>query len=373
MYDINKILILHTSTTIGGAEYSLLEFLHNLKGFPIEIHIAVSSQTKKLFKDIVNIPVYFQNFELHYFKRHQNLKSHLQSFISFIICNYKIFRLVKKQHVNTVYCNTFRTLPYCFAIKLFSKTQIICHCRDNISSEFIQYLIKYGSNKSIAVSAAIKNQISDDKVKIIHNGVNISYFSDSQPTGWLQRELNLSRDTKIIGNIGQIVSWKNQTDYVLIAKELIEQNANLHFLLIGGSVDNNYFRLLKQQIDSFNLNSYFTLTGQVEDIKKYIGELEILIHTATNEPFGRVIIEVAAASKPVIAYDSGGVSEIIRSGETGFLVQDRDIRKMVEYAFLLLNDQSLRKSIGSFAQKHVIENFNSIDYARKVYNTLVSD
>jgi glycosyltransferase involved in cell wall biosynthesis len=371
---MNKILILHTSATLGGAEYSLLEFLYHLKELPVEVHLALSPQTKKLFKDKVNIPVYFHPFELYYFKKHQSLKFHLQSLISLIRCSYEIFRLVKKQNIKAVYCNTFRTLPYCLIIKLFGKTQVICHCRDNIPSKWIQHLIHYGSNQSIAVSAFRKKQFSsDDKVKIIPNGVNISGFSGSKPTGWLHKELNLSRDIQLIGNIGQIVNWKNQTDCVLIAKELIVQNTHLHFLLVGASVDDDYFRLVKQQIASFHLCSYFTLTGQVEDIKKYIGELDILIHTAINEPFGRVIIEAAAASKPVVAYNSGGPAEIIKNGETGFLVPERNIPEMVECVFLLLNNRSLRKSIGSSARKHIAGNFNSIDYARKVYNTLTDD
>ena len=371
---MNKVLILHASANIGGAEYSLLELLRNLKDYPIEIYIVHNSQTKQLFQNVMNTPVFFYNFELNYLKKHQNFKSLLHSLTSLIICNYKIFRLVKKHNIKNIYCNTFRSLPYCLTTKLLTKTQIICHCRDNVTSTFIRYLIKYGSDKTIAVSAFIKNQIlSDDKVKIIHNGVNISYFSDSKPTGWLHKELNLSPNISFIGNIGQIVSWKNQTDYILIAKELIKINTNLHFLLIGRSVDDNYYSLLKQQICSFNLNSYFTLIGQVEDIKKYIGEIDILVHTATNEPFGRIVIEAAAASTPVLAYDSGGISEIIKDGETGFLIQYRNIHRMVDCIFLLLNDQSLRQSIGRNAQKYMVESFNSIDYTSRVYNILVND
>ncbi|MDR0574209.1 MAG: glycosyltransferase family 4 protein [Tannerella sp.] len=374
MNKINKILVLHTSAAVGGAEYSLLEFLNNLKGFPIEVHIALSLQIEKLFRDRVEIPVQFHPFELSYFRKYHDLKSYFQAFISLALHNYRILKLVKKQKIQTVYCNTFRTVPYCFAVKLFGKTQVVCHCRDNISSKLTQYLIKKGSDKVIAVSAAIKNQLSPHvDVKVIYNGVNVTSFSDTKPTKWFHKERNLSPDIQLIGNIGQIVSWKNQTDYVLIAKELIKKNVNLHFLLIGNPVDNRYFSLLKQQINAFHLDTCFTLTGPVEDIKKYMGELDILLHTAIHEPFGRVIIEAAAASIPVVAYDSGGLSEIILPGETGFLIQNRDIHQMAEQTFLLLNNPSLRASIGKSAQRHIAKNFNSIDCANKLCNALLYD
>jgi len=370
----HKVLILHTSANIGGAEYSLLEFLNNLKGYPIEIHIALSPRTKKLFEDSIDIPLHFHDIEFCYFKKRQNLKFYLQYLVSLIQYNFKILKIVKKFKINAVYCNTFRSHPYCLIVKVFGKSRVICHCRDNVPSKLVRYLIKQGCNQTIAVSGYIKNQISiSDKIKIIHNGVNISYFSDNKSTGRLHKKLNLSQNIKLIGNIGQIVSWKNQTDFILIAKELIKENANLHFLIIGGSVDDKYFDLLKQQIDSSQLNSCFTLTGQVEDIQKYICELDILIHTAINEPFGRVIIEAGAASKPVIAYNSGGVSEIIKNWETGFLVSEGNIHQMVECSKLLLNNQSLRESMSSSAQKHIAKNFNSIDYARNIYNTLADD
>jgi glycosyltransferase involved in cell wall biosynthesis len=367
-------LVLHTSAAAGGAEYSLLEFLNNLKGFPIEVHIALSQQIEKLFRDRVEIPVQFHPFKLFYFRKYGDLKPYFQAFISLILYNYRILKLVKKQKIQTVYCNTFRAVPYCLAVKLFGKTQVVCHCRDNISSKLTQYLIKQGSDKVIAVSAAIKNQISPQvDVKVIHNGVSIASFSDVKPTKWFHRERNLSPDIQLIGNIGQMVSWKNQTDYVLIAKELIKKNPNLHFLLIGNPVDSHYFSLLKQQIHSFRLDTCFTLTGPVEDIKKYMGELDVLLHTAIHEPFGRVIIEAAAASIPIVAYDSGGPSEIIKPGETGFLIQNRDIRQMAEQTFLLLNNQLLRASVGHSAQRHIAKNFNSIDCAYQLYNTLLHD
>ena len=76
---------------------------------------------------------------------------------------------------------------------------------------------------------------------------------------------------------------------------------------------------------------------------------------------------------PVIAYDSGGPSEIIINEKTGFLVQNRDIQGMAERVFLLLNNEALRGSIGNLAQKYIAENFTSADYASKLCNALIYD
>jgi glycosyltransferase involved in cell wall biosynthesis len=250
----------------------------------------------------------------------------------------------------------------------------VCHCRDNIPSQWIRYLINYTSDYNIAVSAHIKKQLlSKNKVSVVYNGINAAYFFQIKSTGWLHKSLNLHLSTKIIGNIGQIVSWKNQIDYIRVAKELIKNDTKLHFLIIGNVVDENYYNQIKQLITNFNLNSYFTFTGYVNNIKRYFPELDIIIHTAINEPFGRVLIEAAAASKSVISYASGGPSEIIKNEETGFLVEDGNIEKMTELTHKLLNDQNFRESIGKTAQKYVAKHFNSEKYAVNIYKILIHD
>lgn len=370
MKNISKILIVHIANNMGGAEYSLCEFLYNLKNIHMEIHLILSSQLIALFKEKIDIPLQFHDINLRYLKKRMTIKD----FISFISCNLRLYRLIKKQNITTVYCNTYRSLPYCLIIKSLTKTRIICHCRDNITSKFIKYLIHYCSNECIAVSNNIKNQlVSSHKVNVIHNGINIDSFADRKPTGWLHKKLNLSSDIKIIGNIGQIVPWKNQTDYILVANKLIKNETNLHFLIIGTAMCDKYYRQLQQLILSLNLAAYVTIIGHVNNIHEYFTEIDILLHTAINEPFGRVIAEASAASKPVISYKSGGPSEIIINGKTGFLIQDGDTDQMVEITSRLLTDHTLKKSIGKAAQNHAAKYFDSKDYSHKVYNFLVYD
>lgn len=370
MNNRSKILIIHAAKNMGGAEYSLCEFLYNLKNIRMEIHLILSSQLVTLFKEKVDMPLQFHDINLRYLKKRGSIKG----FISLISCNLRLYRLIKKQKITTVYCNTFRSLPYCLIIRALTNTRIICHCRDNITSKYMQCLIHYCSNKCITVSRHIEKQLFPvHHINVIHNGINTDYFADRKSTGWLHKKLNLSPDTKIIGNIGQIVPWKNQTDYIFVANKLIKNEHGLHFLLIGAAMDDKYSGRLQQLISSLNLTPYVTMTGHVDRIHEYMPEIDILLHTAINEPFGRVLIEAAAASKPVVSYASGGPSEIIRHGKTGFLVEDNDIDKMTEIASGLLHDYSLRESIGQSAQKHAVRHFDGKDYTKKIYNFLSDD
>lgn len=374
MQNLNKIVVIHTSTGMGGAEYSLFEFLRYLENTPTEVHILLSSTIKTTFKEKIRGFSHFHSTELIYIKKHSSVKSYIHDFISLITSNFSIYRLVKKQKIKIIYCNTFRSLPHCLLTKLISRTTIICHCRDNVTTPYIRYFIKFGSHQCIAVSAWIKSQIiSSHPVKIIYNGINIPSFSFAPPTGWLHKKLHLAPEVKIIANIGQIVDWKNQKDYLLIANELIKKEHNLHFLLIGNIVNKSYYYQIQQLIFSLGLQPFITLTGHVEDTKKYIFEITLLLHTAISEPFGRVIVEAAAAMKPVVSYSSGGPLEIIKNGETGFLVPNKNIHNMVESVQRLLEDNCLCETMGRAAHTHVSRYFDNIQYAHNLYNFLFHD
>ena len=70
------------------------------------------------------------------------------------------------------------------------------------------------------------------------------------------------------------------------------------------------------------------------------------------------ILEAGAAALPVIATRHAGIPEALVHGETGFLVEERDVDGMTRYMKLLLEDQSLFKSMGAAAREHIRANFN---------------
>jgi glycosyltransferase involved in cell wall biosynthesis len=64
------------------------------------------------------------------------------------------------------------------------------------------------------------------------------------------------------------------------------------------------------------------------------------------EPFGRVGLEAAGMGKPVVAFDVGGVREWLVDGSNGFLVPPRNVAAFAERLKRLLNDESLRQTMG---------------------------
>src|SRR4030095_17066617 len=88
-------------------------------------------------------------------------------------------------------------------------------------------------------------------------------------------------------------------------------------------------------------------TGFRRDIPELIQLLDVVVHASVEpEPFGRVIAEGMAMGKPVVAAMNGGPLEIIRDGQTGFLVPSGDLEKLAHRIIGLLTDVSQAAAVG---------------------------
>jgi glycosyltransferase involved in cell wall biosynthesis len=363
---------------MGGAEYSLLELLSGLGRFPVELHVAVSPGDP-LHKHIIRLPVHGHKLHLPYLKKSKTFTACLRALKTVCTGAVGVYRLCRKERIQTVYCNTFRVLPFCLSVKWFSRIRIVCHCRDNIRSARQGRFIRYMSDDAIAVSVHICRQLSPAnntcRIHTVHNGVNLSRFTPADNTApvELRKKYCLPDDVMLIGNIGQIFPWKNQRDYIHVAGKLLQHNRKLHFFIVGPIVDADYFFRLCQQIQAWDLQSYFTFTGEVEDIVSYITGFSVLLHTAHDEPFGRVLTEAAASSVPVIAYASGGASEIVEDGRTGYLIPEGEVERMAELTASLLYYPALRKSMGERALERAVTLFDGKDYVQNMYKLLAHD
>jgi glycosyltransferase involved in cell wall biosynthesis len=110
------------------------------------------------------------------------------------------------------------------------------------------------------------------------------------------------------------------------AKEAIEiaKAANMKLIMAGIIQDEDYFKkFVAPHIDEKKVSFIGSAGPELRD--KLLGEAYALLHPINfNEPFGLSVIESMACGAPVIAFDRGSMSELIRDRENGFLVSSVD-------------------------------------------------
>jgi glycosyltransferase involved in cell wall biosynthesis len=79
-----------------------------------------------------------------------------------------------------------------------------------------------------------------------------------------------------------------------------------------------------------------------------------------------VCAEAQAVGKPVVAFDSGGISEIISHGSTGFLAAERDWQSLAGYLVALLQSPELRERFGRAGREAMLRQFDLEDCTRQL-------
>jgi glycosyltransferase involved in cell wall biosynthesis len=259
----------------------------------------------------------------------------------------------------------------------------IAHLRDiiRLSVQAVADLNRH--RRLLAVSAATRefhvlHGLDAEKTRVLYNGVDLEQFCPRPPTGYLHRELGLPADARLIGTIGQIGLRKGQ-DVLLHAASLIAERAPVaHFLIVG---ERNSEKGESRQFESNLRNAAGgSLTGRVHflgrrnDITLLLNELTLLVHSARQEPLGRVLLEAAASGVAVVATDVGGTREIFPPElDAARVVSPDDADSMAVAMLELLGNRLLRDHLGAAARRHAEERFdvrNSVAGLIRHYETL---
>ena len=84
------------------------------------------------------------------------------------------------------------------------------------------------------------------------------------------------------------------------------------------------------------------------------------------EGFGMVCAEAQAVGKPVVAFKSGGIAEIIRHEKTGFMAAERDWRSLARYLATLLKNPEIRERFGRAGREVIVREFNLDQCTRRL-------
>ena len=278
---------------------------------------------------------------------------------------------IRKKGIDIVYCNTFTSLPYCITLKIFSSVKIICHCRDYIKSTIIKLLLLILCDKIICVSRFIQDNLHlfKGKTSLCYVGIDTTYYKLPDT------EVVSENSPFTIANIGQAVEWKQQGHFIEIAFKLSKKMENLHFHLVVYQMSKNgekKIEALKKRIKELGLENKFTISGFQNDIRQILSKVDLLIHTAKHEPFGRIVAEALSVQVPVIALDAGGPAEVIRDNKSGFLIKEMYINEVVEKVHFFFQNPQAKAEFGNYGRETIVKEFSLEGHIKNVEQILES-
>ena len=239
------------------------------------------------------------------------------------------------------------------------------HLRDilNLSTTAIEVLNAH--QRLIAVSHAtrdfhIRQGVDPDRIHVVYNGIDPDCFTPRPATGWLRRELGLDENGLLVATIGQIALRKAQDVLALAAARV---KSDLHYLVIGERYSKKaesqaFEESIFERFEAAGLGHRVHRLGYRDDVPALLTEIDILVHTAHQEPLGRVLLEGAASGCAILATRVGGTPEIIEDGVSGRLVPANDPEALASAMTELAADRSLRQQLGQQARQTVLDRFS---------------
>lgn len=149
---------------------------------------------------------------------------------------------------------------------------------------------------------------------------------------------------------GRLHDIKGPQRMIRIGARLTAARPDLTVLLAGDGPGRQGCERLVAQL---GVGDRVRLLGQRPDLRDVYRHVELLCVTSHNEGFSLVAAEAAASGVPAVAFDVGGVGEVVLDGRTGRLVTDGDEDTFVATVLGLLEDDSRRRALGAEAASAV--------------------
>jgi glycosyltransferase involved in cell wall biosynthesis len=158
---------------------------------------------------------------------------------------------------------------------------------------------------------------------------------------------------------GQLETFKGFSVLIDAMKALVLQNSNVHLIIAG---DGSQKKNLEKQVKKLQLQRYIEFTGKIPfaALSQLYTDCDIVVFPSTYaEPFGRVALEAAYFSKPIVASKVGGIPEVVEDKETGLLVCPGDSSELTASIRCLVEDSNLRGCMAKKGKAFVENKFSS--------------
>jgi glycosyltransferase involved in cell wall biosynthesis len=199
----------------------------------------------------------------------------------------------------------------------------------------------------------IRCGVPPERIAVIPQSVRTDRFkpASADERARLRQRLGIPQDALIVIYTGRIVSYKGLPLLVQIWLDVLAKFPNARLFAVGGGgVDVfNCEAEIRRRVEQAQLQNSVTLTGAVHNVEDYLQASDLYALPTQNEAFPLALLEAMACALPCVSTPVGGIPDIIRHGENGWLVPAGDADALRDAILQLLGDAALRARLGQAA------------------------
>jgi len=363
---VSELRVVHidTESTWRGGERQALELIKRLTIRGVKNILACRSESdlsKRAAEegiDIINLP----------FRGEWDIFSALQ-----------VRKLVRRERIDIVHAHTSHAHSIALmALWRYNDCKLIVSRRVDFHVRgMLRRVIKYGSSvaKIIAVSDAIRRILIEDginprSVVTIRSGFIEENFTVTSSDRDLRKELGIPDSAVVVATVAALAPHKAHFILIKAAFHVLKQYPETFFLIAG---EGETRPDIERDIRSLNLERSVKLMGFVEDIDSVYRAADIFALSSREEGLCTSLFDAMYYHLPIVATSAGGIPEIVRDTNNGFIVPVDDYVSFADRLSYLIRHPEQRKKMGlrssSILRQHTIE--HTVDKTLEVYRDVV--
>jgi len=222
-------------------------------------------------------------------------------------------------------------------------------------------LVKFSIDKSDGVTAVsrflkektITNYLCEADIKVIPNFVDSNFFKPV--TNGDFRKTIAPKGEKILVHTSNFRQVKRVPDTIRIF-EKVQKEIPSKLILIGDGPDRSECERLSRELD---LCEKVKFLGKQDGLVEILSSSDLFLIPSQSESFGLAALEAMACGLPVISSSVGGLPELVRHNETGFIAEIGDVDRMAKYTLELLSNEKKYSLFSENARQRAVNKFDT--------------
>jgi glycosyltransferase involved in cell wall biosynthesis len=237
------------------------------------------------------------------------------------------------------------------------------------------------AHRVICISRSVKQALLRDGIvregkitmlgRRVSEGIGIARETATEETlRLLRRGLEIPDCVPVIGFVGRLTRDKGVEELIEAFRMLREGGNPVELLVVGDFEAGDRVNETTEQWIRYGDGVHWA--GYVADPSPYYRLMDVFVFPTHREGLGRVLLEAAAAGRPVVSTLTTGVVDVVLDGVTGLLVSPGDAQELARATATLLGDAAMAERMAGNARALVEEEFDNSIYLKRLADVLDS-
>lgn len=282
-------------------------------------------------------------------------------------------RLMKERRIDIVHASSYHPSLYARLAAILAGVPVILSYEHTIFDNYRfqrtlwNRLLASFTDGFTPVGQQVANQVlswyryPQDKVRVVHNGVDIQRFYPTESKQDAKRKLGFPEEKLVIGTVSRLDPEKGHS-YLFDAIAKLAQY-DIYWVVVG---EGRGAEKIYEQARKRGLEDSINFLGLRRDVPEILKAFDIYVFPTLQEGFPNSLLEAMASGCAVVASDFSGNLEIARHNENALITPMKDSNELAKAIELLVNKPELSKRLALQARRDVVDNFSLQIYAEKM-------